>query len=106
MFKFIGFWFVGKLGGMNENTGSLTLPSANLTPQVLCNKVYKVANVLFVPASTENSYYFAAKSVATDSDLLISIKVSDGKANVKVNCDKMVIGSMLLKDLKDSLLKV
>lgn len=91
---------------MNETTGSLVLPSANLSPQAVCNKVYQAANVLLVPSSEEQLYLFAARSVASESDVLVSVRVTDGKADIRVNCEKLVIGSMLVKDLKAALAKV
>ena len=47
-----------------------------------------------------------AKTASGRADTLITVKVTDSKAKVTVNCEKMVICSMLLKDLKTSLLKV
>jgi len=93
----------GKLGGMNDNTGSVALPGGSLSPQSLCNKIYDVANVLMVSNSEDQIYQFAAKTLASNSDVLVSVKVVQGQAQVKVNCDKMVIGSMLLKDIEASL---
>jgi len=65
------------MGGMNENTGTVSLSAGgNLAPQALCNRVYEVANVLLVSMATDHTYLFAAKSVAAESDTLVSVKVS------------------------------
>lgn len=95
--------FPGKLGGMNESTGSVFLPSSNLVPLTICNKVYETANVLLVPSSEDQLYLFAAKTISSDLDVLISVRVTEGKANIRLNCEKLVIGSMLIKDLKTAL---
>lgn len=91
---------------MNESAGSVILPSSNLVPQTICNRVYDTANVLLVPSSEDHLYLFAAKTISSDSDVLISVRVTDGKANIRLNCEKLVIGSMLIKDLKAALGKV
>jgi AP-3 complex subunit beta len=92
---------------MNENTATFPLPGANASPQALVTRVYETANVLLVPSSTpDRLHLFAARSVANDTDVLVEIRVHEGQATVKVNCDKIVIGSMLLKDLKAALVKV
>lgn len=93
----------GKLTGMNENSGSITLPDGKQDSTFVCTCVLKVANVLQVPASDENVYQFAAKTLATETLTLISVKITDKTAKITVNCEKMVIGAMLLKDVKNSL---
>ena len=91
---------------MNENTGNVDLPSSNTTPHAICTKVHQAANVLQVPSSDENVFRFASKTISSGVDTLVTVKLkNDGKAAVVVNCEKMVIGSMLLKELKTSLLK-
>ena len=97
---------LGKLTGMNENTGTVDLPDVNLEPKSLCNKIYETANVLQVGGSEENRYRFAGKTIVSGSDVLVTVKIGDdNKAKITVNCDKMVIGSMLMKDLKTNLVK-
>ena len=84
---------------MNENTGKCDLP----TGCDVCGQVLQVANVLQVQSSADSVYCFASKTVSSGTDALISVKVADNKASITVNCEKMVIGSMLLKDVKRSL---
>ena len=91
----------GKLSGMNENSASISIEDAD--PQTIQKAVLTVANVLQVPSSDTNTHLFAGKTVHSGSPLLVSIKVTDKKAKVKVNCEKMVIGSMLLRDIKKEL---
>ncbi len=102
-----GFYFsvAEKLTGMTENSATLDIPSENNNAKSLCNCVYEVANVLQVQTSEENTYRFSGKTASGGADTLITLKVNDSKVKLTVNCEKMVICSMLLKDLKTSLAK-
>ena len=91
---------------MTENSATVTASSDTPDPQTFCNCVYEMANVLQVPSTDENMYYFASKTYAAGVDALVTLKVKDDKITVTVNCEKMVIGSMLVKDLKAALAKV
>ena len=91
---------------MNETSASIDIPEGNNNADAICGCIHKVANVVQVATSENNVFRFAGKTVATGSDVLITIRVLDNnKLQVIVNCDKIVIGSMLLKELKTSLLK-
>ncbi|KAL3884495.1 hypothetical protein ACJMK2_024630 [Sinanodonta woodiana] len=90
----------GKLSGMNENTGSLEIRSEKPVPKTVITTVYKVLNTLEVTSSEENVFRFAAKTVSAGALVLVSIKWKGTKAAITVNCEQMVIGTMLLKDLK------
>ena len=91
---------------MTENSTTVDLPNENNNAEAVCNCVYEVSNVLQVQTSEENVYRFAGKTASGGADTLITVKVTGSKAKVTVNCEKMVICSMLLKDLKTSLLKM
>ncbi|XP_059154175.1 AP-3 complex subunit beta-2-like [Physella acuta] len=93
-----------KLGGMNENKESCDIPEAKRTPEAICTCVLSVANLLQVPSSDPNIYNFAGHTLATLTLVLASINLGGKTPKVTVNCEKMVIGTMLLKDLKRSLL--
>lgn len=91
---------------MNENTCSVVLPSKNLVPQAICSRIYETANILFVPSSEDRLYLFAGKTLGSETDVLVAVRVSEDKASIRVNCEKLVVGSMLAKDLKAALAKV
>ena len=101
---------------MNENSGTVELPPENTAPQAVCGRVYETANVLQVQSSTDGVFLFASKTCSSRMDALITVKVTEtkvtegkvteAKATVTVNSEKMVIGSMLVKDLKAALLRV
>ena len=88
---------------MTENSASVSLTDTDA--QTIGKAVQSAANVLQVPSSDAHAYYFAGKTVSNGTDLLISVKVNEGKKQAKltVNCEKMVIGSMLLRDIKQNL---
>ncbi|XP_033634375.1 AP-3 complex subunit beta-2-like isoform X1 [Asterias rubens] len=98
-----------KLTGMNENSDNITIPEADNTEKKIIAKVAEVANVQIVPASDPQlmTFRFAAKTLSKGVVVLVTVKSSsDGKGKITSNCEKMVIGSMLVKDIKKILVKV
>ncbi|VDI24967.1 AP-3 complex subunit beta [Mytilus galloprovincialis] len=95
----------GKLGGMNENSGTVKLPENKRDSASICKCVHTVANVIQIPSQSTQLYQFAAQTVASNTLTLIIIKQTDDSAKLTVNCEKMVIGSMLFKDLKSIFVK-
>ena len=101
--KLYPFLFPEKLTGMNEHSGSIVTSSS---AQAIGQAVNEVANVIQVASSSPDTYLYAAKTVMSETDTLVSIQLSPDKANVTVNCEKMVIGSMLLKNIKTAISKL
>ncbi|XP_063432329.1 AP-3 complex subunit beta-2-like isoform X2 [Mytilus trossulus] len=95
----------GKLGGMNENSGTVKLPENKRDSASICKCVHTVANVIQIPSQSTQLYQFAAQTVASNTLTLITVKQTDDSAKLTVNCEKMVIGSMLFKDLKSIFVK-
>lgn len=93
----------GKLGGMTENTGTVKL--AKSEAKSVCTCVHTVANVLQVPSSSDHLFLFAARTMASGTLTLISLRTKDDSAKLTVNCEKMVIGTMLHKEIKILLCK-
>lgn len=93
----------GKLGGMNENKETVAITEAKTSPEGICRCVRTVGNLLQVPSSEPDVYLFAAQTLASSTLVLVSVKVQGKSSKVTVNCEKMVIGTMLLKDLKRAL---
>ncbi len=92
-----------KLGGMNETETSASLPSAASDEQSVRQKVYEAANVLQVPSSDQGVLKFAGKTMASQALVLVTVRVEGAGAEVGINCEKMVVGSMLAKELKAKL---
>ncbi|XP_042902045.1 AP-3 complex subunit beta-2 [Parasteatoda tepidariorum] len=98
----------GKLKGMNENSGTVTLSSGHTDEKALVQYIYEAANVAQVQNNNQESGILRFSGQTPDSKclVLISIQVfTNGKASVAVNCEKMIIGSMLFKELKEALAK-
>ena len=85
---------------MNENRESCDVPESHQTPQGVCRCVLQAANVLQVASSDPDTFNFAAHTLASSTLVLVTVKMSGKSAKVIVNCEKMVIGTMLMKDLK------
>jgi len=96
----------GKLGGMNESCTTVALPASCQNVQSVCSRVYEVANVLLVSSSQSDVLRFAAQSAAAGTDVLVEVKLVECRAVLKVNCDMIVIGQMLLKQLKTMLARI
>lgn len=59
---------------------------------------------LQVPSTEEGTYRFSAQTMASNIPALVTVSVKeDGTGKLTVNCEKMVIGTMLMKDIKKSL---
>ncbi|XP_029037427.2 AP-3 complex subunit beta-2 [Osmia bicornis bicornis] len=89
-----------KLKGMNEHVAKVEHSSnAKALPQ----KVFEIANVAMVSSNGEE-IRFAAHTLASKSLVLVTIKmISNNLLEICVNCEKMVIGSILLNELKSNL---
>ncbi|KFP20037.1 AP-3 complex subunit beta-2, partial [Egretta garzetta] len=94
----------GKLMGMSEITEKLTLPEKCRSDHVIVQQVTLAANVGRVPCGADNEYRFAAKTVTSGSLVLITLERQEGAvAQLTVNSEKMVIGTMLVKDIIQAL---
>lgn len=95
----------GKLGGMNENSANVSLPEEGNSSVFLCTCILTAGNLLQVPSSDGSVFKFAAKTLASGTLVLVTVKLLDKKANVTINSEKMVIGTMLLKDIQKAVEK-
>ena len=94
-----------KLRGMNEVDVNFNLPSASTDEASIKKKIYETANVLQVPAlnASEDGLKFAGQTTANHSLVLITFKVNaNAKATLTVNCEKIVIGNMLAKEISQA----
>ncbi|NXG07607.1 AP3B2 protein, partial [Sakesphorus luctuosus] len=94
----------GKLTGMSEITEKLTLPEKCRSDHAIVQQVTSAANVGRVPCGAGNEYRFAAKTVTSGSLVLITLERREGgAAQLTINSEKMVIGTMLVKDISQAL---
>lgn len=98
-----------KLRGMNEHSAPVQLPES-LDRRALAQRVYEYANVALVAAEPAEppTLCFAGQTLASGSLVLIVIGLApaggDGRATLSVSCEKMVIGSMALTELRACLM--
>ncbi|XP_007941637.1 AP-3 complex subunit beta-1 [Orycteropus afer afer] len=91
----------GMLTGMNETSAVIIAAPQNFTPPVILQKVVNVANVGVVPSGQDNIHRFAAKTVHSGSLMLVTVELKEGStAQLIINTEKTVIGSVLLRELK------
>ncbi|XP_038640191.1 AP-3 complex subunit beta-2 isoform X2 [Scyliorhinus canicula] len=94
----------GKLMGMNEIKEKLTLPEQFRSDQAIVQRVMSIANLGRVPCGLDNEYRFAARTVSGGALVLVTLVTQDGgMAQLTINCEKMVIGTMLAKDIMQAL---
>ncbi|XP_053514916.1 AP-3 complex subunit beta-2 isoform X2 [Artibeus jamaicensis] len=94
----------GKLTGMNEITEKLTLPDTCRSDHIVVQKVTATANLGRVPCGTSDEYRFAGRTLTSGSLVLLTLVARPpGPAQLTVNSEKMVIGTMLVKDVVQAL---
>ncbi|XP_046714565.1 AP-3 complex subunit beta-2 isoform X21 [Silurus meridionalis] len=94
----------GQLMGMNEISEKLSLGLKCQTDHVIVERVTATANLSRVPCGSEKECRFAGKTVSSGSLVLVTVAKKEGReAQLTVNCEKMVIGTMLVKDILQAL---
>uniref|UniRef100_A0A4W5Q0U3 AP-3 complex subunit beta n=1 Tax=Hucho hucho TaxID=62062 RepID=A0A4W5Q0U3_9TELE len=94
----------GQLMGMNEITEKLTLEEKCQGEHAIVQRVTTAANLSRVPCGSDKECRFAGKTVTSGSLVLVSVVTKEnGAAQLTVNCEKMVIGTMLVKDILQAL---
>lgn len=94
----------GKLLGMNETSATITMATANCSSQAISKQVLSVANVGVVSSTQNNLHRFAGRTVSSGALVLVSLQLKESStALLTINTEKSVMGSMLLRDLKQAL---
>uniref|UniRef100_A0A7N8X0V0 AP-3 complex subunit beta n=1 Tax=Mastacembelus armatus TaxID=205130 RepID=A0A7N8X0V0_9TELE len=90
----------GQLMGMNEITEKLTLDAKCRNEHTIVQRVTSAANLSRVPCGSDKECRFAGRTVTSGSLVLVTVATKEeGAAQLTVNCEKMVIGTMLVKDI-------
>ncbi|KAK9516342.1 hypothetical protein VZT92_024278 [Zoarces viviparus] len=90
----------GQLMGMNEITEKLTLDAKCRNEHAIVQRVTTAANLSRVPCGSDRECRFAGQTVTSGSLVLATVATKEeGDAQLTVNCEKMVIGTMLVKDI-------
>ncbi|XP_042660632.1 AP-3 complex subunit beta-1 isoform X1 [Tyto alba] len=91
----------GMLAGMNETSATIAVAPQNSTRLVIIERVVKAANLGVVPSGQDNIHRFAAKTVHSGSLMLVTVELKESStAQLVINTEKTVIGSVLLRELK------
>ncbi|KAJ0029066.1 hypothetical protein NQD34_004063 [Periophthalmus magnuspinnatus] len=94
----------GQLMGMNEISEKLTLDSNCRNEHSIVQRVTTAANLSRVPCGSDNECRFAARTVTSNSLVLVTVATKqEGAEQLTVNCDKMLIGTMLVKEILQGL---
>uniref|UniRef100_A0A672J7A1 AP-3 complex subunit beta n=1 Tax=Salarias fasciatus TaxID=181472 RepID=A0A672J7A1_SALFA len=81
-------------------TGGAVETESLLSFFLLFQKVTAAANLSRVPCGSDRECRFAGRTVTSGSLVLVTVATGeDGSAQLTVNCEKMVIGTMLVKDI-------
>uniref|UniRef100_A0A8C4ILP6 AP-3 complex subunit beta n=1 Tax=Dicentrarchus labrax TaxID=13489 RepID=A0A8C4ILP6_DICLA len=90
----------GQLMGMNEITEKLTLDAKCRNEHAIVQRVTTAANLSRVPCGSDKECRFAGRTVTSSSLVLVTVATKEeGAAQLTVNCEKMLIGTMLVKDI-------
>nr|CAH0100612.1 unnamed protein product [Daphnia galeata] len=92
----------GKLKGMNEHNFSITNTSELEDVKSISTKIFRTTNMASINSSDPNTLRFAGQTLTSKSLVLVTILVGTNP-KLTVCCEKMIIGSMLLAELKEAL---
>uniref|UniRef100_A0A4X2L745 AP-3 complex subunit beta n=1 Tax=Vombatus ursinus TaxID=29139 RepID=A0A4X2L745_VOMUR len=93
-----------KLTGMSEITEKLTLPDTCSNDHIIVQRVTATANLGRIPCGAPDEYRFAGRTLTSGSLVLLTLDARVGAAaQLTVNSEKMVIGTMLVKDVIQAL---
>ncbi|XP_021235087.1 AP-3 complex subunit beta-1 isoform X3 [Numida meleagris] len=91
----------GMLTGMNETSATIDVAPQNSTSRVIIERLVKAANLGVVPSGQDKIHRFAAKTVHSGSLMLVTVELKESStAQLIINTEKTVIGSVLLRELK------
>ncbi|XP_044518646.1 AP-3 complex subunit beta-2 isoform X1 [Gracilinanus agilis] len=93
-----------KLTGMSEITEKLTLPDTCSEDHIIVQRVTTTAHLGRIPCGAPEEYRFAGRTLTSGSLVLLTLDARvGGAAQLTVNSEKMVIGTMLVKDVIQAL---
>jgi hypothetical protein len=95
-----------KLKGMNEiNAVVDDLSQASFVSRNISKVLLESMNMCQIPSSQQETYKFAALTASSKSQLLLSLyfAANSNKCHINVNCEKIVLSNMLIKEIKQIL---
>jgi len=93
----------GKLRGMHEHSVNVILPSAASDVKTVTQRIYQSANILQVPSGDVNLLLFAGQTLSASTLVLVSLNMEAAEVKLVVNTDNIVLGSMIMKEIKKML---
>jgi AP-3 complex subunit beta len=94
-----------KLRGMTESSCKTTIRMEFQERRQLQMKIHQIANVASIVSET--NLLFAGQTLSSKSLVLITIAFEDNdKVSITVNCEKLVVGSILMNEIKDAIKKI
>lgn len=93
-----------KLKGMNEHQ---TTAKFKCEQNQIPKRIFEVANLGLMGNVEADVYRFCGQTLSSKSLVLVTVKLKHGDstdAEITVNCEKLVVGSMLLSELKAALI--
>lgn len=98
-----------KLRGMSESNCKVSLRAELHDRRQLQMKIFEIANVASITHSDSvDLLLFAGQTMCSKSLVLIIIALEDDSkaATITVNCEKLVVGSILMNEIKDAIKKI
>lgn len=98
-----------KLRGMTESNCKVSLRAEFSDKRQLQKKIFEIANVASISHSeTTDLLLFAGQTLNSKSLVLISIVHDEESvaASLTVNCEKLVVSSILMNEIKDSIKRI
>lgn len=91
------------LRGMNEHSCKIDVQTNVAAIQ---HSIFEVANLAMIAnnnSSEKDVLLFAGQTMSSQSLVLVTVERSDSSLSITINCEKMVIGSMLLNEIKNTI---
>lgn len=97
-----------KLRGMTESTCKVQQLKSELTTlRDLQSKIFEIANVAAISHNDgENVLLLAGQTMCSKNIVLVTVSMVDESATITVNCDKVVVGSILINEIRDAVKKI
>ncbi|XP_055902331.1 AP-3 complex subunit beta-2 [Eupeodes corollae] len=91
-----------KLRGMNEHQCKVPRQTTD-DINALKTKVFQKLNVANINCSNPDFVYFVGQTISSKSLVLISLELLQNEILILVNCEKMVIASMVLNEIRSAI---
>jgi AP-3 complex subunit beta len=91
-----------KLRGMTESSCKVPV---KIDQRQLQTKIFEVANVAAIQSTEPDTMMFAGQTLNSKSLVLVTVVLQEDSVALIVNCEKLVVSSILMNEIKDSIKK-